>query len=336
MIDAYGILGVSPTAPDEEIHAAYKALSRKYHPDHGGNPDDMARLNEAYALVKTPELRQKYVNGNEFTVRFKWMEQVFGKSDVAANFGKPPSDDRCGDRGTDISVTENIPLRDFIFGKYGHVVRYTKTSECLMCSGLGGEKSVNCPRCGATGKIVFRKKEKVCPKCNGRGTVVSGECQVCHGEGKTEKECTYELDITPGMTGKTAVGKGNDGLKGGPNGDLVIEINPLPYEELGAEAFMSPDGFPFIRFDRKVHPEDFILGNSIDLDVYGRLVVVDVPPDTLDFYYSYPIDNLLGSGVRAVVNVELAPEEPGEWLSAAYSALREARKAEKDIISVAK
>ena len=296
----------------------------------------MARLNEAYALVKTPELRQKYVSGNEFTVRFKWMEQVFGKSDVAANFGKPPSDDRCGDRGSDIEITENIPLRDFIFGQYGHEVRYMKTSECLMCSGLGGEKTVNCPRCGATGKIVFRKKESTCPKCSGKGTVVTGECQVCHGEGKTERECTYSFDITPGMTSKIAAGKGNDGTKGGPNGDLRIEINPLPDEELGAEAFLSPDGFPFISFARKAHPEDFVLGTVIDIDVYGRLLVVDIPAGTLDFYYSDPIADLLGSGVRAVVNVELAPEEPGEWVSAAYSALREARNAKKDIISVSK
>ena len=329
MIDAYGILGVSPTAPDEEIHKAYKALSRKYHPDHGGNPDDMARLNEAYALVKTPELRQKYVSGNEFTVKFKWMESIFGKSDVAANFGKPPADDRCGERGSDIEITENVPLEAFIFGQYGHEVRYTKTGECLQCSGIGGEKSVNCPRCGATGKIVFRRKEKRCPKCDGKGTVVSGECQVCHGTGSTERECNYSFDITPGMTEKVAVGKGNDGLKGGPNGDLRISINPLPDEGRGMEAFMSPDGFPFISFSRRVHPEDFILGTTLDFDVYGRLLVVDVPRGTYDFAYSYPVDNLLGTGIRAMVNVELAPEDSWEALEGRYRDLREAREAKK-------
>lgn len=329
MIDAYGILGVSPTATDDEIHKAYKALSRKYHPDHGGNPDDMARLNEAYALVKTPELRQKYVNGNEFAVKFKWMESVFGKSDVASNFGKPPVDDRCGDKGTDIEITENIPLEMFIFGQYGHEVHYTKTSECLQCSGIGGEKTVNCPRCGATGKIVFRKKEKQCPKCLGRGTVVVGECQVCNGTGYMEKESSYTFDITPGMTEKIAVGKGNDGMKGGPNGDLRVTINPLPDEGRGMEAFMAPDGFPFISFMRRIPPEDFILGTTLDFDVYGRLFVVNVPRGTYDFSYSYPVDNLLGTGIKAMVNVELAPEDSWESLEAQYSALREARKSKK-------
>lgn len=329
MIDAYGILGVPPTATDDEIHRAYKELSRKYHPDHGGNPDDMAALNEAYALVKTPELRRKYVNGNEFAVKFAWMEQVFGKSDVASNFGKPPEDDRCGERGSDIEVTENVPMEAFIFGKYGLSVRYAKSSECLMCSGIGGEKQVNCPRCGATGKIVFRKKEKTCPGCSGRGTVVTGECQVCHGTGRTERECEYGFDLSPGTARVVATGKGNDGMKGGPNGDLVVEINPLPDEERGIEAFMSPDGFPFIRITRRVHPEDFVLGTAVDIDVYGRLLAVDVPPGTSDFAYDYPVENLFGTGLKAMVNVELAPESGGEAVKSAYSALREARKAEK-------
>ena len=329
MVDAYGILGVSPTATDEEIHRAYKELSRKYHPDHGGNPDDMARLNEAYALVKTPELRAKYVNGNEFTVRFQWMEKVFGKSHVAEEFGKPPVDDRCGDRGSDIEVTENIPMEAFIFGKPSHVVRYTKTSECLMCSGKGGEKLVNCPRCGATGKIVFRKKEKPCPKCFGRGSVISGECQVCGGSGHTEKEVTATVDITPGLSYKELVGKGNDGPNGGPSGNLKVTINPLADEERGMEAYMSSDGFPFVNFTRRIHPEDFVLGTTLDFDVYGRLLVVTVPENTLDFWYSCPVENLCGSGVRAMVNVELAPEDDPEWARKAYSALREARNSAK-------
>ena len=56
MKDPYSILGVSKTASDEEVKAAYKALVRKYHPDNyaDDNPlkdlanEKMQEVNEAY------------------------------------------------------------------------------------------------------------------------------------------------------------------------------------------------------------------------------------------------------------------------------------------------
>ena len=58
MTDPYEVLGVSPSASDEEIKRAYRELARKYHPDnYAGNPladlasEKMKQINEAYDAI---------------------------------------------------------------------------------------------------------------------------------------------------------------------------------------------------------------------------------------------------------------------------------------------
>ncbi len=58
MGDPYSVLGVSPSAGDEEIKRAYRELARKYHPDnYQDNPladlaeEKMKEINEAYDAI---------------------------------------------------------------------------------------------------------------------------------------------------------------------------------------------------------------------------------------------------------------------------------------------
>lgn len=58
MRDPYEVLGIKPTATDDEVKAAYRALARKYHPDnYADNPlsdlaqEKMQEVNEAYDTI---------------------------------------------------------------------------------------------------------------------------------------------------------------------------------------------------------------------------------------------------------------------------------------------
>ena len=66
MSDPWQVLGVSRTATDEEIKAAYRKLAHKYHPDL--TPGDeaaakrMQEINAAYDQIKNPQPQDAYAS----------------------------------------------------------------------------------------------------------------------------------------------------------------------------------------------------------------------------------------------------------------------------------
>ena len=59
--DFYSILGLSPSASQDDIKKAFRQLSMQYHPDK--NPegaDKFKEINEAYQTLSNPKEKLKY------------------------------------------------------------------------------------------------------------------------------------------------------------------------------------------------------------------------------------------------------------------------------------
>ena len=58
--DYYSILGAEEDASLGDIERLYKRLAVQYHPDRGGDEEEMKSLNEAYGVLKDKEARRGY------------------------------------------------------------------------------------------------------------------------------------------------------------------------------------------------------------------------------------------------------------------------------------
>jgi molecular chaperone DnaJ len=247
--ELYKTLGVSKKATDEEIKKAYRKLARKYHPDR--NPGDkeaeerFKEISAAHDVLSDPEKRKEYDEAGSFA-GFGGGQGPFGGGSGAGGFGGVDLGDIFGSvfnrsggrqaqsqqvRGRDLETEVQLSFDQAINGAQISVT-VPKSSRCATCRGSGakpGTSPVTCPRCGGRGVEAqgqgFFSISQPCPQCGGAGQIIEDPCPTCGGSGLTQQTKRYKVNIPAGVKDGTRIrlaGKGEDGPRGGPPGDLYV------------------------------------------------------------------------------------------------------------------
>jgi molecular chaperone DnaJ len=256
--DYYRVLGVSRDADIDNIKKAYRQIALKYHPDRNpGNKAAEERFKEAaeaYEVLHDPGKRRLYdqygheglsstgfTGFRDFSDIFRSFsdvfEDVFGFGGLGGGFGggvgpRPQ-------QGNDLRYDLTLDFLDAALGTEV-TVEVPRVVNCRTCGGSGakpGTRKVPCPQCGGRG-VVSRSHgifqiTTTCPRCQGMKEFFAEACPTCNGEGRIREKKKLKVKIPPGMdTGTHLVmsGEGNDGVYGGPPGDLYIVLHVRPHE----------------------------------------------------------------------------------------------------------
>lgn len=252
--DYYEVLGVSRTATAEEIKKAYKKLALANHPDRNpGDPEAVARFKEAaeaFEVLSDADKRARYdrfghagVSGNG-GAGFRDVGDIFEAfGDLFEGFGffgggRTRARGTRAARGESLAASVTIDLLEAARG-CTRELEIQRRETCSNCHGSGarpGTAPERCDYCRGHGQVVqsqgFFRIQTTCPACRGQGTVIRDKCPRCQGSGREVQTVRLEVKIPPGVdTGMQLClrGEGESGQRGGPRGDLYVDIHVQPH-----------------------------------------------------------------------------------------------------------
>ncbi|MBR3920672.1 MAG: molecular chaperone DnaJ [Oscillospiraceae bacterium] len=263
--DYYEVLGVQKGASDDEIKKAYRSLAKKYHPDL--NPDNkeaeerFKEVNEAYEVLSDPSKKERYdqfghagvdpsyqgggfgggFSGGGFSGGFG-MEDIFDSIFGGGMFGGGrTSNANAARRGQDIQQNVTISFMEACNGVNTDIT-IEKLEKCSECEGSGcasGTHPETCPECHGTGQVRVQQRTpfgvistaKTCSRCNGKGKIINNPCSKCGGYGRSRVTKKLNVSIPAGINDGQAIrlsGQGNNGVNGGPSGDVILTVSVRP------------------------------------------------------------------------------------------------------------
>ncbi len=286
----YEVLEVSKSASEDEIKKSYRRLALQYHPDR--NPDNseaekkFKEAAEAYDVLRDTERRARYdrfghagVNGHAGG-GFGSTEDVFSHfSDIFGDLlGFGGSANRAI-RGSDLRYNLKISFAKAATGDEV-VLQLPKRVVCGDCEGSGsapGSSPETCKHCGGAGQIRraqgFFQISSPCPVCRGEGQIIVKPCPRCKGQGILDEVRELSVRVPAGVDTGTRLrvrGEGEEGINGGPAGDLYVVIT------VEQDKVFRRQGNDLI-FTQEITFIQAILGHRLEVPSLQEKVTLEIP-----------------------------------------------------------
>jgi molecular chaperone DnaJ len=303
MMDLYIVLGIERHATPADIKRAYRRLARRYHPDINPGDGEAARrfhqILEAYETLIDPDLRRRYdagqlaapaaggasfgFTGFDFSAHAHaerattfgdLFEEVFARRASREEVNSPQA-------GADLHRRVTLTFEEAWHGTT-HVETVTRHEVCGSCEGGGVHRTFESPCMACEGSGVVRTVRghmvfaKTCVACQGAGRLRLQTCETCHGQGVEAQSEIVRVRVPPGVDTGARVrvaGKGHAGARGGPPGDLYIDIDVAPHP------FFVREGDD-LHLTVPVAIDEAALGARIDVPTPDGPARVRVPPGT--------------------------------------------------------
>jgi molecular chaperone DnaJ len=283
--DYYSILGVSRSATEKDIKAAFRKLARIYHPDvNPGNKEAEAKfkeMNQAFEILSDPEKRKKY---DQYGDNWQYGDQMaeaarqqaaYQQATGGSRFYSNQSEGAGPVFETDESNLEGI-FGDLLGGRmggFGH-----RTAKPQKGQDLESEVEVTLEEVyNGTSRNISLRSQAQCATCKGTGRIHNLACSVCRGKGVISDVKTLEVKIPAGVDNGSRVriaGKGQTGAPGLPAGDLYLIISVKPH------ALFKRKGNELM-VDVNVPLTTAVLGGEIQVPTLkGTKLVLRIPPET--------------------------------------------------------
>lgn len=259
--DFYEILGVERSADQTAIKKAYRKLAMKYHPDQNpGNKEAEEKFKEAaqaYEILGNEQKRAQYDQFGHQAFQggpgggaqgFHDISDIFEQfGDIFGDFfgggmggGRQRRSSTGPRRGSDLRYVLEIDLSDVIEGGK-KPIEFRCEDNCETCNGSGAKPGTGvktCGTCGGRGQVVrsqgFFSMATPCPTCQGQGQVIEDPCSSCQGHGRVQKQRKLLVHVPAGVDTGTQLrlsDEGEGGYRGGPPGDLFVEIRVRPHKK---------------------------------------------------------------------------------------------------------